>query len=248
MHSFSHRITDAFDYARVALGSQTRKGSNMPYVYHLLGIASLVIEFGGDEDEAIAGLLHDVVEDYGVEHLAAVRTMFGEKVARILTDCTVGAEHAKERFDSAETKREDWQQRKEQHLAHLEQANEMALLVSACDKLQKARAIVKGLESDEIGTTTFDHLFGEREETLWYYRSLASIFSKRGTPPSEALLETVMHMHALLGDEWPQSIEAGSLRPLPSQRSLHAYRAGMPAEPVNAQPLLPHAAENPAQL
>ena len=233
----SKRLTEAFDYARVAHGSQLRKGSNISYLYHLLGVASLVLEFGGTEDQAIAGLLHDVVEDCGEEHLAAVRTRFGDAVVKIVSDCSDGTAQSKATFETAEAKRVDWQQRKEQYLAQLEHVEDKTLLVSACDKLLNARAIVQDLESDEIGATFFDRFTGGREGTLWYYRSLAAIFSRRGTSPSDELLETVIRMHALVGDEWAWSVEAASLRPLPSQRALDAYRAGMPEEPAGARSL-----------
>jgi (p)ppGpp synthase/HD superfamily hydrolase len=84
MATMTRRFTDAFDYARIAHAAQFRKGSNIPYLYHLLGVASLVIEFGGNENQAIAGLLHDVIEDFGEPHRALIRAQFGDDVARIV--------------------------------------------------------------------------------------------------------------------------------------------------------------------
>lgn len=237
MQELTTRLTDALDYARVAHAGQVRKDSNIPYLYHLLGVSSLVLEFGGSEDQAIAGLLHDVVEDCGEEHLAAIRTTFGKAVAKIVSDCTDGTAQSKGTFETADVKRMDWQQRKERYLAHLEQVDETTLLVSACDKLHNARAIVQDLEYDEIGTTVFDRFTGGREGTLWYYRNLALIFSTRDAAPSDVLLETVIRMHVLAGDDWAQSVEAASMRALPSQRALDAYRARMPAEPPGARSL-----------
>lgn len=202
MDPLSIRVTEAFDYARVAHGHQLRKGSNIPYLYHLLGVASLVLEFGGTEDQAIAGLLHDVVEDGGEHHSAVVRAKFGDSVADIVGDCTDGTAESKGMFTTADEKRADWQHRKERYLSHLEQAGDNTLLVSACDKRHNARAIVQDLEADEVGTLVFDRFTGGRDGTLWYYRSLARILAERGSAPSGVLLETVKRMHALAGEDW----------------------------------------------
>lgn len=237
MQSLTKRVTDALDYARIAHGEQVRKGSNIPYLYHLLGVASLVIEFGGTEDQVIAGLLHDVVEDCGEEHLTVVREKFGGTVAKIVADCTDGTAQSKSNLDDIESKKSDWQQRKECYLAHLERVDETTLLVSACDKLHNARAIVQDLESDNIGTAVFERFTGGREGTLWYYRSLAMIFSTRTSAACEVLLETVIRMHTLVGDDWANSVEAGSLRTLPSHRTPVAYRTVQPTEPANARSL-----------
>ena len=80
----TERFTQAVDYARVQHAQQTRKGTTIPYLYHLLGVASLVLRWGGDEDQAIAGLLHDVVEDCGAAHLGVVRERFGDRIAGIV--------------------------------------------------------------------------------------------------------------------------------------------------------------------
>ncbi|MGB2788605.1 MAG: HD domain-containing protein, partial [Dokdonella sp.] len=105
MTILTKRFTDALDYARVAHAAQVRKGSSIPYLYHLLGVASLVIEFGGDEDQAIAGLLHDVIEDCGEPHRALVRAQFGDAVADIVEDCTDGSAESKASHTDIEAKR-----------------------------------------------------------------------------------------------------------------------------------------------
>ena len=91
----SKRFAEAVDYARAQHAEQTRKGSGIPYIYHLLGVASLVLEYGGDEDQAIAGLLHDVIEDCGSQHEPVVRERFGDRVADIVLACTDGTEESK---------------------------------------------------------------------------------------------------------------------------------------------------------
>ena len=78
------RYTEALDYAREQHAGQTRKGTEIPYLSHLIGVSALVLDHGGDEDQAIAGLLHDVIEDCGAQHEATVRHRFGERVARIV--------------------------------------------------------------------------------------------------------------------------------------------------------------------
>ena len=90
MTLLTKRLADAVEYARVAHGDQVRTGSDIPYLYHLLAVSSLVLEYGGSEEQAIAGLLHDAVEDGGAHHEAAIRKRFGEAVADIVMDCTDG--------------------------------------------------------------------------------------------------------------------------------------------------------------
>ena len=199
MTILTKRFTDAFDYARVAHAGQVRKGSSIPYLYHLLGVASLVIEFGGDEDQAIAGLLHDVIEDCGEPHRALVRAQFGDAVADIVEDCTDGSAESKASHTDIEAKRRDWMRRKLDYLAHLAKAPDATLLVSGCDKLHNARAILNDLENPEVGTRVFERFTGGREGTLGYYQSLSEVFSKRGARMVVQLEATVARMHALAG-------------------------------------------------
>ncbi|EIM03360.1 Guanosine polyphosphate pyrophosphohydrolase/synthetase [Rhodanobacter denitrificans] len=112
MTALTDRFSRAVDYARIAHATQCRKGSNIPYLYHLLGVASLVIEFGGNEDQVIAGLLHDTIEDGGAEHEATIRAQFGDAVANIVKDCTDGTAEGKASHTDAEAKRRDWIERK----------------------------------------------------------------------------------------------------------------------------------------
>lgn len=199
MTILTKRFTDTLDYARVAHAAQVRKGSSIPYLYHLLGVASLVIEFGGDEDQAIAGLLHDVIEDCGEPHRALVRAQFGDAVADIVEDCTDGSAESKASHTDIEAKRRDWMRRKLDYLAHLAKAPDATLLVSGCDKLHNARAILNDLENPEVGTRVFERFTGGREGTLGYYQSLSEVFSKRGARMVVQLEATVARMHALAG-------------------------------------------------
>lgn len=199
MTTLTDRFTRAVDYARIAHAAQVRKGSGISYLYHLLGVASLVIEFGGDEDQAIAGLLHDVIEDCGESHRAAVRAAFGDRVADIVEACTDGSAEAKAEHADAAAKRRDWQARKLAYLAHLRNAEVDTLLVSASDKLHNARAIVQDLQDPAVGTAVFARFTGGRDGTLGYYEALARIFVGRGVSAGRVLDDVVAQMHGLAG-------------------------------------------------
>lgn len=195
----TERFTHAIAYARRAHATQVRKGSSIPYLYHLLGVASLVIEFGGDEDQAIAGLLHDVIEDGGEAHRALVRAAFGDGVARIVEDCTDGSAEGKARYVDADARRSDWVRRKLTYLAHLQRADARTLLVSGCDKLHNARAVVQDLENPTVGVAVFERFTGGRDGTLGYYEALSRIFVVSGVPMARVIDATVARMHELAG-------------------------------------------------
>ncbi|HEY7667818.1 MAG TPA: HD domain-containing protein [Actinomycetota bacterium] len=159
------RFDDALVYASDLHRSQPRKGGHVPYVSHLLGVTSLVIEEGGTETQAIAALLHDAVEDQGgLPRLEEIRARFGDDVADIVLACT----------DSTEDPKPPWRVRKEAYVAHLPVARPDALLVSVADKVHNARSILLDLRSDGVGM--FDRFTGGREGTLWYYRTLVGTY------------------------------------------------------------------------
>jgi (p)ppGpp synthase/HD superfamily hydrolase len=201
MTALTDRFSRAVDYARIAHAGQFRKGSNIPYIYHLLGVASLVIEFGGSEDQAIAGLLHDTLEDCGASHEAVIREQFGDAAANIVKDCTDGTAEGNASHTDPAAKRRDWIERKLAYLAHLKTASEQTLLVSACDKLHNARAIVQDLEDPQVGMHVFDRFTGGRDGTLGYYQALVEIFSVRELPAARTLDAVVDMMHVLAGAE-----------------------------------------------
>jgi (p)ppGpp synthase/HD superfamily hydrolase len=164
-------LTARFDKALVFASElhrkQVRKGTTIPYVSHLLGVASLALEHGADEDEAIAALLHDAVEDQGGKKTRErIRRRFGERVARIVDGCT----------DGDAVPKPPWKERKVAYLAHLSQASPSVLLVSASDKLYNARAILRDYRS--IGEKLWARFTGGREGTLWYYRALVDTYEK----------------------------------------------------------------------
>lgn len=197
MTILTERFTQAVDYARVAHASQVRKGTRIPYLSHLLAVATLVIEHGGNEDQAIAGLLHDTIEDYGHAHEAAIRDRFGDAVAEIALACTDGTAEAKSAPADAEARRRDWEARKQAYLAHLAEAPDQVLLVSACDKLHNARAVLRDLEDPAVGRAVFARFTGGVDGTLWYYRALAALFAARGSVVARELAGTVRRMEGL---------------------------------------------------
>lgn len=180
------RLADAFAFAATAHAEQVRKSTTIPYVSHLMSVSALVMEHGGDEDQAIAGLLHDVIEDCGADYEAVIRERFGERVTRIVRACT----------DADTTPKPPWQERKEAYLQHLQQEGPEVLLVSASDKLHNARAIVSDLQA--IGLDMFKRFSAPKAQVLWYYRSLAGIYqtSLPGRLADE-VLRAVDTMHEL---------------------------------------------------
>jgi GTP pyrophosphokinase len=163
--SVASRFEQAFSYASVVHAGQVRKGTSIPYISHLLGVASIALEHGADEDEAIAALLHDAVEDAGGRgRLQDIRARFGDRVATIVEGCT----------DADVMPKPEWRPRKERYVAHLIQADAGTLLVSASDKLHNAISIRRDLHS--MGFGLWDRFRGGREGSIWYYRACLEAF------------------------------------------------------------------------
>ena len=153
---------DAVQFAFAAHSEQTRKGSDTPYIGHLLHVASNVIDAGGTEELAVAALLHDAVEDQGgVKMLTAIREKFGDRVAQIVEACS----------DSVDgEKRPPWRERKEAYIERLSSADADVRLVSAADKLSNVRAIVSDLRT--IGDRLWDRFNAPKDDQLWYYHAI----------------------------------------------------------------------------
>jgi len=155
----------ALAYASHLHRAQRRKGSEIPYVSHLLAVAAIALENGADEDQAIAALLHDAVEDQGgLAQLEAIRARFGGGVAEIVADCT----------DAHEEPKPAWRPRKEAYIASLARKPARSLAVSLADKTHNASAINADLRA--VGEAVWSRFTGGREGTLWYYRALAEAF------------------------------------------------------------------------
>ena len=193
------RFEQALIYASQAHGSQRRKGTQIPYVAHLLAVCALVLEDGGDEDQAVAALLHDAVEDQGgAARLTDIRARFGERVARIVESCT----------DTDQQPKPPWLERKRSYLRHLREAPAEVLRVSCADKLDNARAILRDFRA--LGDRVFERFNPQKADTLWYYACLANIFRARfpGALAGE-LARTVraLREEAAPGLPWPASEE-----------------------------------------
>jgi (p)ppGpp synthase/HD superfamily hydrolase len=187
----SERYREALGFAFDLHKEQTRQGSGVPYVAHLVGVSSLALEYGADEDEAIAALLHDAVEDQGGrETLNQIRGRFGEKVASIVAGCT----------DAVDPPKPPWRKRKENYLEHLRTADRSVQLVSACDKLYNARAIVSDYR--KVGESLWSRFSGGRDGVLWYYQALARVFPP-DLEPAQELGRAVEEMVRLSGSPRP---------------------------------------------
>ena len=161
----SDRFEKALVYAFQVHQMQMRKGSSVPYIAHLIAVTSLVLEDGGDEDEAIAALLHDAAEDHGgLRTLEEIRTKFGDRVAGIVDGCT----------DTYDDPKPPWLERKSAYLEKLLTASPDILRVSVADKLHNARSLLFDLRRS--GEETWSRFNGGKSGTLWYYNELLKVY------------------------------------------------------------------------
>ena len=168
MPLFTEKFDQALIYTNTIHRQQIRKGTRIPYMSHLMSVAALTLEQGGDEDQAIAALLHDAAEDCGGQkRLDDIRDKFGDDVANMVADCT----------DSWTEPKPEWRIRKEVYIASIATNPERSLLVTLADKTHNARAIISDL--NEIGAELWNRFSAEREEIIWYYEALATAFEER---------------------------------------------------------------------
>lgn len=183
------RFANALAFAAQVHATQTRKGKPTPYVAHLLAVAALVIEYGGDEDTAIAALLHDAPEDQGGRPmLERIRACFGDRVAGIVDECT----------DTYADPKEPWHPRKEAYIGSIPHKSAEGLLVSLADKVHNAREILEDYKQD--GEAIWSRFNAGRADLLRYYRRLTEAF--RGRTPDrlwQHLEETVIELEKLTG-------------------------------------------------
>jgi (p)ppGpp synthase/HD superfamily hydrolase len=178
---FSRRFIEALGYAARIHARQIRKKTGRPYIGHLLNVTSIVIEYGGDEEMAIAALLHDAVEDQGgLQRLREIRRKFGERVAHMVDSCT----------DSYVEPKPPWLERKRAYVERIAGESEDARLVSAADKLSNVRETLHDLRVH--GVDIFERFQGKKDGTLWYYRSLVSEFWRAGNNPLIEELDRVV--------------------------------------------------------
>lgn len=185
----TQRFEEAIIYALHLHAAQTRKGSDLPYISHLISVAALALEYGGGEDEAIAALLHDAVEDQGgAATRAEILRRFGPVVAAIVDGCS----------DTDQMPKPPWRARKEAYIAHLATASDSVRLVSACDKLHNARTLV--MDYRILGEDLWPRFTGRREGTLWYYRSIIEVLRARGnTEVVKELDRVVTQLETMVG-------------------------------------------------
>ena len=181
MPLLTQRFEDALTFAARLHARQKRKGSDIPYVSHLMAVAGLVLENGADEDTAIAALLHDAIEDQGGAKMREeIRRRFGDRVTAIVDGCT----------DAETIPKPPWRARKEAYVAHIAHADAATRLVSAADKLHNARAILADYRV--LGEKLWKRFSGGKDGTLWYYRALSNTFRQAGPNPMTEELDRVV--------------------------------------------------------
>lgn len=188
--AFSDRLDAAFSLAHDWHRAQRRKGRGVPYVSHLMAVAALVADHGGDEDQVIAALLHDAAEDAGGQAaLDAVREQFGERVEAYVDACSDTAEHPKP----------PWRPRKEAFIAGVAGQPAEVKLIVAADKLHNATCTLRDLRRH--GRTTWDKFSGKEEGSLWYYRALSDALGQGWRHPIlDELRDVVERLEAATGE------------------------------------------------
>ena len=167
----TERFQKAMSYATDLHKDQTRKSTDITYICHPFGVASLVLEAGGDEDQAIAALLHDIPEDCGGEpRLREISGMFGSRVEKIVRDCSDSLVEDPE-------EKAPWKVRKEVHINHLNDADFDTLTVTAADKAHNARSIATDLQNQ--GPSLWDRFNANREDIIWYYESVYAVLKEK---------------------------------------------------------------------
>lgn len=174
---YSERVDAALGFVAAAFRHRARKGSNVPYLSHLLAVAALVAEHGGDEDQIVAALLHDYLEDIPGSSEGEVEQLFGARVARLVVALSDALEHPKP----------PWQERKQRYLDKLAHEPAELKLISAADKLHNARSLIR--DHAQVGDALWQRFSASREQTLWYYRSVAQALGRNWSHPLLSELE-----------------------------------------------------------
>ena len=190
------RFEEALVYATRLHARQMRKGTTIPYIAHLLAVAGIVLENGGNEDEAIAALLHDAIEDQGgAATREEIRLRFGNTVVEIVDGCT----------DAEVIPKPPWKPRKEAYISRMSSASAPVRRVSVADKLHNARSILADYRV--LGDALWHRFTGGKEGTLWYYRSLVAAYREAGTSPLvEELARVVAELESLVAQNEPRSL------------------------------------------
>jgi (p)ppGpp synthase/HD superfamily hydrolase len=208
------RLQQAFRYAARNHAGQARKGTAVPYLSHLMAVTSLVLEAGGDEEMAIAALVHDVVEDCGgMPRLREIRKQFGPRVAKIVEGCT----------DSFGEPKPEWIERKKDYLREVKHADRETRLVSASDKLHNVRTILADYRQD--GEKIWSRFNGKKEGTLWYYRALSDEYARQPNRITRELEIAVSQLE--------RAARRSSRRKSPTKRSLDGAHSELSSQARN---------------
>lgn len=186
----SSQYADALQFCFEIHSHQRRKGGSVPYIAHLLSVSALVLEQGGSEDEAIASLLHDAVEDCGGRPmLERIRQRYGNSVAAIVEGCS-------DSFAETPDTKEDWRTRKERYLDHLRKADRSTLLVAACDKFHNLSNTVRDIRAE--GVAAFARFRTGPADQIWYYTQCAETIELAGLPIGRELRRELKEMILLV--------------------------------------------------
>ncbi len=170
--TFSPKLAEAFRLAHELHHGQCRRGSEVPYITHLMAVAAIVGEHGGGEDQVVAGLLHDAVEDQGGQQtLELIRSQFGSRVAVLVEGCS----------DTDVQPKPPWLERKRAFVAAMRHADPQLRLIIAADKLHNTQTILRDL--DAVGETVWKRFKGGKEGTLWYYQQMFDALSDGWSHP-----------------------------------------------------------------
>lgn len=193
---YSKRFDEAFLLAHDLHREQVRKGGNIPYITHLMAVAAIVAEFGGDEDQAIAALLHDAVEDQGGRPtLERIRAQFGDRVAGYVEGCT----------DAFTKPKPPWSERKEAFIEAARNAPPGLKLIIAADKLHNVRAMIADYR--RVGEGLWDRFTADREQTLWYHEAVSRALAENWEHPlAHELFDAVDVLHELV-EAWAEEEE-----------------------------------------
>jgi (p)ppGpp synthase/HD superfamily hydrolase len=174
--SSSNTFGNALAFAAQLHGEQTRKGSDTPYISHLLAVTAIALDHGATEDEAIAAVLHDAVEDQGGQAtLEEIRRRFGDQVASIVAACS----------DTDESPKPPWRERKEAYVARLRTESYSVRLVVAADKLHNVRDVLRSYRIH--GDDLWSHFKGGRDGTIWYYGAVVDALNQAATADEKQL-------------------------------------------------------------
>ena len=172
-------LNDAFLLALKAHKGQRRKGTAIPYIAHPLAVTAIALEYGADDEQAVAAMLHDVIEDGGIHYATVINAYFGDRVFNIVSALTnVG--------------KGTWRENKVEYLSRLRHASDDVLLVAGADKLHNARSILADVQA--LGDAAFNKFKAGKDDVLWYYVSLAGIFTVRDVPMASDFNDIVQQM------------------------------------------------------